>query len=1109
MLIPHELIDNIALLMALGIVHSVVARRLEHDSRSYKIILGLAFGSIAAIGMTVPLTFAPGVIVDGRSVLISLAGLFGGPLAAGLSALIASAFRIWLGGSGEATGILIILSAALLGTLYHQIVKSRQKFLAPGYIYLFGFVVQLVSVLLQLTLPTGFGLQVIQVIGLPVMVIFPFTTLIMAIVFLDLEKRVTAERKLQESEERLQVALYSIGDGVIVTGPGGLIQLMNDTAEKITGWKLDESKGRRLEDVFDILNSQTGETAENPVARVMREGSVVGLANHTALRRRDGELRQIADSGAPIRNSSGEILGVVLVFRDVTEEYGMRQALSKSEEEYRLLFENMTQGFALHDIILDESGAPCDYRFININPAFEELTGLEASNLIGRTVKEVLPGTEKYWIDTYGKVALTGEPADFENYAQELDRHYHVRAFSPRLNQFAVLFSDISKRKQAEAELKIEHDRYLSIFDSMNEPIYIADMDSYEILFANKAIQRTYDQKLTGETCYKALHHLDAPCAFCTNGVLLGQKGQTYEWERHNPITGRDYHLMDRMIDWPDGRQVRFEMALDITERNLAENAARERAVELEALYSLLTRLSEAQTPKEVLSMLLGEMRQAFQTHGSAVVLLEPNSENYTVALADGLLEPEQGVHVNLHESLSGKVLQSRQPYIAETAATGILQPGSNGTARDIGPVLLAPMQSESMLLGLLIAVRGQGPQPAPFSMRDLRLLSAMSKVAANALHRNMLFDEAQRRLKFTQALHDIDVAVAGSLEIHFTLDVVLEHCLEQLDVDAAAILLLSPNTLTLEFISGRGFRTRMIERSRLRLGEGQAGRAALERKLLQLHDLRLSSSDFYQSSLVSAEGFQAYFAVPLIAKGQVQGVLEIFNRSVLQANPEWLEFLETLAGQAALAIDSLSLFAELQRSNAQLGVAYDATIAGWSMALDLRDKETEGHTLRVTELSERLAREMGLSEMEIVHIRRGALLHDIGKIGVPDSILLKPDKLTPEEWEIMRKHPEYAYDMLLPIEYLRPALDIPYCHHEKWDGSGYPKGLKGEQIPLAARIFSVIDVWDALTSARAYRPAWSRKEALDYIREQTGTHFDPAVVHVFLRVIRSFEKSR
>jgi putative two-component system response regulator len=194
---------------------------------------------------------------------------------------------------------------------------------------------------------------------------------------------------------------------------------------------------------------------------------------------------------------------------------------------------------------------------------------------------------------------------------------------------------------------------------------------------------------------------------------------------------------------------------------------------------------------------------------------------------------------------------------------------------------------------------------------------------------------------------------------------------------------------------------------------------------------------------------------------------------------------------------------AKLREANSQLLNAYEATIEGLSHALDLRDRETEGHSRRVTELTVKLAQALNMSDEEITHIRRGALLHDMGKIGIPDSILHKSDSLTEEEWGIMRKHPQFAYDMLSPIEYLRPALEIPYSHHEKWDGSGYPRGLKGEEIPMSARLFAIADVWDALTSDRPYRSAWTEAEALTYIREQSGKHFDPQVVDLFFEVIK------
>ena len=229
--------------------------------------------------------------------------------------------------------------------------------------------------------------------------------------------------------------------------------------------------------------------------------------------------------------------------------------------------------------------------------------------------------------------------------------------------------------------------------------------------------------------------------------------------------------------------------------------------------------------------------------------------------------------------------------------------------------------------------------------------------------------------------------------------------------------------------------------------------------------------------------------------------MLEVFSRSERTPPPDYYDFMEALALQAAIAIDNAALFNDLYKANMELSMAYETTIEGWSSALDLRDKETEGHSQRVTGMTARIARAMGLPDAEIVHIRRGALLHDIGKMGIPDAILLKPGPLDPEEMEIMKKHPAYAYGLLHNIDYLRPALDIPYCHHEKWDGSGYPRGLKGADIPLSARIFTLVDIWDALHSDRPYRKAWDDERIRVHLKSLSGKELDPKVVEVFFKM--------
>jgi len=262
------------------------------------------------------------------------------------------------------------------------------------------------------------------------------------------------------------------------------------------------------------------------------------------------------------------------------------------------------------------------------------------------------------------------------------------------------------------------------------------------------------------------------------------------------------------------------------------------------------------------------------------------------------------------------------------------------------------------------------------------------------------------------------------------------------------------------------------------------------------------------EASVVSLQ-LRSILCVPMKLKDEILGVMFVDNRIHTGLFKESdLELLSAFADQAAMAINNAQLFEDLQAANKdleaandELQTAYEATLQGWVHALDLRDKETEGHTQRVTALTQKLARNMGVAEEEMVHIKRGALLHDIGKMGIPDGILLKPGGLTKKERELMMQHPQLAYEMLSPIDFLKPATDIPYCHHEKWDGSGYPRNLRGEEIPFAARIFSVVDVWDALTSARPYRKPMDNAEVRQYIREESGSHFDSQIVDVFLEM--------
>jgi putative nucleotidyltransferase with HDIG domain/PAS domain S-box-containing protein len=358
-----------------------------------------------------------------------------------------------------------------------------------------------------------------------------------------------------------------------------------------------------------------------------------------------------------------------------------------------------------------------------------------------------------------------------------------------------------------------------------------------------------------------------------------------------------------------------------------------------------------------------------------------------------------------------------------------------------------------------------------------------------------------ERQIERLRSLRAIDLAILGTTDFRVALATVLGETSKCLCVDAAAILLWKAGTSRLEVTGARGFLDPEVDRLCVRVGEGAAGRAALEQRIV-LADTASGLDPADIPAAMREDGIQALAAAPLVARGRLIGVLVVAHRAPLDADADWLGFLEALAGQAAMAIDAGKSFVDLQRAHLELELAYDTTIEGWGAALDLRDRETANHTLRVADLTMALARAAGMSEAELVQVRRGALLHDIGKMAVPDSILLKRDKLSEEEVEVMKQHPAHAYELLARIPYLRPALDIPYCHHERWDGKGYPRGLKGDAIPLAARLFAVVDVWDAIRSQRPYRESWSDGKAREHIRSLAGTHLDPWAVDLFVKVL-------
>ncbi len=686
---------------------------------------------------------------------------------------------------------------------------------------------------------------------------------------------------------------------------------------------------------------------------------------------------------------------------------------------------------------------------------------------------------------------------------------------------------DITERKMAEEALVLSEKRFRNLFE--NSPVSVWEED----FSAAKAYLDQLDGTGDPETFLAENPQVVEACAGLVEIIDVNQAGldlheagdksellanlgnlftpemfQVFRQELAALQTGRQFlraesvmrtlkgKRRDVIVSWVPvpGYEKDYSRVL-VSSVDITEGKQRER--ELEAIVEANKALRLPQTLDETLERVLDEALDLLQADTGSIWLYDPATERVRLILQRGWGETRD-LEFGRGQSIPGLVVESGEAVIStefhsdlrvDESRRSVIPEGMGGAC--------VPLRGTDRVVGVLFV---NTRAPRELTADEIRLVNAIAEIGGNAIQRMELLEQTRRQLEHLAALREIDLAISSSIDLRVTLNSVLEQVIRGLEVDAADVLLFNRAFGRLEYVAGRGFHTQAIKSSDLSLGGSAAGTAALNRDIVHITDLKQAGNKFTRSGLLADENFISYFGVPLVAKGEVKGVLEIFHRSALQPNLEWFEFLDSLGWQTAVAVDNALLFEGLQRSNSDLRLAYDTTIEGWSRALDLRDKETEGHTLRVTEMTLRLARAIGMRDEVLVHIRRGALLHDIGKMGVPDNILLKPDKLTEEEWVIMRKHPEFAYEMLKPIAYLREALDIPYCHHEKWDGSGYPRGLKGEQIPLAARLFAVVDVWDALTSDRPYRPAWPVERALAYIHEQRGKHFDPQVIEVFDR---------
>ncbi|PDW02575.1 HD domain-containing phosphohydrolase [Candidatus Viridilinea mediisalina] len=628
---------------------------------------------------------------------------------------------------------------------------------------------------------------------------------------------------------------------------------------------------------------------------------------------------------------------------------------------------------------------------------------------------------------------------------------------------------------------------YQTLFQDSYAAMLLIDPNNGLIVDANRAACRFYgyERSMLCQMKITAINMLTAE-EVRHEMHLAQQNNRNFFLFRHRLANGvvRDVEVYSGPVQM-QGRVLLHSIIHDVSERIKHER-------ERNGLLHLATVLRQAETRANLLPLLLSQARELLGGHSAILWHANLDEDSAQAELGLGVWQALQGHTIRLAHTITGQVVSSGLPRNLTNVADEPLFYRSDL----LGPedcAICALVVNQAHPIGVIWIARDH-----PFSDEDVRTLMAIADMAASALHRAELHDQTVRRLERIESLAKIDHAIMLSHGPAPALTTLLEVVAEQLHANASVVLLCNPEQPGLECAASHGLSATARSHIHEIISTELVEQICIHPQPCKLAPYKVTKL----SSTLVKEGLRYGYAVPLVVEGRSIGILKVFLKAPTVVDHEWLDFLKTLAGQAAIAVERARLYTSLEQTALDLERAYDETLAGWAKALELRDAETEGHSQRVVNLTVQLAKTLGIAEPELTNIRRGALLHDVGKMGISDAILHKPGPLNDEEFKLIQQHPVYAYNWLRQISYLQPVLAIPYSHHERWDGTGYPQQLKGETIPLAARLFALVDVWDALTSDRPYRAAWSPEHTRDYIAAQAGKQFDPALVPVFLKLV-------
>ena len=886
----------------------------------------------------------------------------------------------------------------------------------------------------------------------------------------------------------------------------------------------------RVAELFpgDLLLAGTGLSSYVGVPLASADGTPLGLL--------------AALSARPLHDGESAVRALELFAARAAAEIERREARvdeGRRGEESRRLVASIPVG--LHHYRLEEGGRLV---FTGGNPAADAILGVDNGQFVGRSIEEAFPPLAGTAVpEAYRRVAAGGSPWRSEEVTYsdgQITGAFLVQAFQTAPGEMAASFLDITARRRAEDALREREARLerlnrtlrasARVREILGETVEPGDLvgrvcaalveeRGYAFSWVGLLDESGNEVRLAGASkpCDPDLFRIDlrtlhggTACgrtAFLTGTPVLvdpeadaadcpecparrdspGGAGLAMPLWRGDRVLGVlvVYSATRGVFDAEETRLV-AEMA-DALAAAIDRLEAEAQRAEVRREKAFRADVASAALREDSLPPLLAALAEAVEKRlsaaGALVALWDEDHERIALASGRGALESVAAEETAIAEE-AGRLFGTAPSPDTSGGLPSQLLAGA--------PVTAWPLHDGTHTIGLLAVAWG-----APPSRAELTAGAEAAGPLALALAKARLFDVNRDRLATLLALHETGVDLGSSRDRDLLLRSIVERA-QGLVHGTMAGLYLRRADGRLELVLANGTLEKYVG-AVLQPGEGVAGSVATTREPVLLADYRSWPG---RSSVFAAAGIGSVIGVPVLWRGEALGSLFVNHRVPGRFGAADLETVRLFAEQAAVAIANARLVRDLTGAAEELAQAYDATLEGWVRALDLRDKETEGHTQRVVERTLDLARRAGIAEDALVHVRRGALLHDIGKVGIPDRILQKPGPLTDEEWAVMRRHPTYAHDMLSGIGFLHPALAIPWSHHEKWDGSGYPRGLRGEEIPLTARVFAVVDIWDALRYDRPYRRGLPAPEVRDYLRSISGTHLDARLVDLFLATL-------